>query len=479
MMTALARLLRFSRSLSLRSFLVCCVFNAALTALLLSCTDPGLCYEPEHPHSGGVYISYEWPEGYQFDSLKGDSMQVLAVRLINHNKYGMVVQSLSPNHGRYFYNPPGHVEQWIDSSKLPKPDTMTVVYPGDLTLVTDTTEAHDGIIGPDRPQPNPEPEDSTDVEEEIPLTPYNTEVDHFKLGNGTYKFFTMPTDTSEVMYTNILDYLAAPGDGMQATDVRVMYRSYAASDSTLRQVGGGTWADYNPAFDFIQPNFKPIMVDSVDYMDVDATHRTMLTFHPRPLTQNIDIYFTIRKDMKDVPFVIDDVWAEISGIPSRAYLFSGHLYLAKTRKMRFNTEFVDANGQPKADTYSDDSVRVHANINVLSIMNAAGPQYATGPGILQLRIRAHAERIDEKGEPVTQYAYLQAKTNLYNDLIRAELITYDPFMQWATKSRDHVVLDLSTYYTIYGTNILNKRQNPGGIDVWVESGNDSDNPLEL
>lgn len=459
-----------------RSILVCCVSNAVLALLFVACTDPGLCHEAEHPHSGGVYISYEWPEGFQLDSLTHDSMQVVAVRLINHSKHGMVVQSLSPNHGRYFYNPPGYVEQWIDSSKLPKPDTTSIFDPGDITVITDPEEAHNGGIGP---EPEPEPEDTTDTEEEVPLTPYNTEVDHFKLGNGTYKFFTMPTDTSEVTYTNIFDYLAAPGDGMQATDVRVAYRSYAASDSTLRQVGGGTWADYNPAFEFIQPNFKPIMVDSVDFMNVNAGYRTMLTFHPRPLTQNIDIYFTIRKDMKDTPFIIDDVWAEISGVPSMAYLFSGHLYLAKTRKMRFNTEFVDANGQPKADTETSDSVRVHANIDVLTIMNAAGPQYATGPGILQLRIRAHAEVPGEDGEPVKRYAYLQAKTNLYNDLMRAKLITYDRDLQWATKSCDHAVLDLSTYYTIFGSAILNKSQNIGGIDVWLETGDDSDQQLEL
>lgn len=463
-----------------RSFLFRCVFHAAIAVLLLlsACTDAGLCYEADHPHSGGVYFSYEWPEGFQLDTLNRDSMQILAIRLINHAKYGMVVQSLSPNHGRYFYNPPSRVEQWIDSSKLPKPDTTTIDSIGYIGVVTEGDEVREGEIGPEIPQPEVEPEPEDTIPEE-PLTPYNTEVDHFKLGNGTYKFFTMPTDTTEVMYTNINDYLAAPGDGMQATDVRVMYRSYAANDSTLRQIGGGAWADYNPAFDYIQPNFGPIMVDSVDFMDVNASRRTMLTFHPRPLTQNIDIYFTIRKDMKDVPFIIDDVWAEISGIPSRAYLFSGHLYLAKTRKMRFNTEFVDANGQPKADTYSDDSVRVHANINVLSIMNAAGPQYATGPGILQLRIRAHAERIGDDGEPVKQYTYLQARTNLYNDLMRAKLITYDPDMQWAVKSRDHAELDLSTFYTIYGSSILNKSENIGGINVWVEAGDESDQQLEL
>ena len=138
-----------------------------------------------------------------------------------------------------------------------------------------------------------------------------------------------------------------------------------------------------------------------------------------------------------------------------------------------------ANGQPKADTETSDSVRVHANIDVLTIMNAAGPQYATGPGILQLRIRAHAEVPGEDGEPVKRYAYLQAKTNLYNDLMRAKLITYDRDLQWAMKSRDHAVLDLSTYYTIFGSSILNKSQNIGGIDVWLETGDESDQQLEL
>jgi hypothetical protein len=63
--------------------------------------------------------------------------------------------------------------------------------------------------------------------------------------------------------------------------------------------------------------------------------------------------------------------------------------------------------------------------------------------------------------------------------MRAKLITYDPNLQWATKSRDHAVLDLSTYYTIFGSAILNKSQNIGGIDVWLETGDDSDQQLEL
>jgi hypothetical protein len=165
------------------------------------------------------------------------------------------------------------------------------------------------------------------------------------------------------------------------------------------------------------------------------------------------------------------VWAEISGIPSKAYLFTGHLYLAKTRKMKFNTEFLDG-----PDDESRDSVRVHAAIDVLSIMNAAGPEYQTGPGFLQLKIKTHAFRRypDGRVDPTPRIRILRAKTNLYHDLMRAQLIKYDEYGQWAVRNGDDRELNISTVYTIYGTNVLDAVNSPSGINVWVETGKDAD-----
>ena len=456
--------------MTLRSFLVRCVSNAALAVLALlfvACTDPGLCHEDTHPHAGGVYFNYDW-SGMENGDLYAnsiDSMQVLAVRVINHNKYGMVVGTRSPGLGHYFYNTPEEVNPYVE------PDTTEVIPPPppidstDIAISTDPENPPPGIIGPD-PDINKDPEPEPEPEPEPPLPADQVLVDHFKLGKGVYKFFTMPIDTSEVTYTNIHNYLSSPGDGMQATDIQVAYRSYHRTDTLLRRMGG-EWTDYNPAFEYIQPEFKQILVDSLDFTDIEQGHETRITFRPHPITQNIDIYLTIKKVYDGVPFVIDTVWAEISGIPSKAYLFSGHLYLAKTRKMQFATEFIDASGQPKADTETSDSVRVHANINVLSIMNAAGPEYQTGPGFLQLRIKAHADRVRDDGRVIRYNAVFQTKTNLYHDLMRAKLIEYDPYMQWARRASDHGVIDVSTLYTIFGTSIMDKKAS--GIDVWVES----------
>ncbi len=458
-----------------RAAAACSVATALLALLLLpvACTDPGLCYEDAHPHEAGVFINYNFPESYQLDPQNSDSMQVLAVRIINHQKRGMLVQALQPNHGRYFYNAPEDVEEWIDPASIPVPEEP-VVDPGTIAIITDPEEVFNGGIGPEDPTPQPVAPPAA------PKTSYEKEVDRFALSKGTYKFFTMSNDTSQIRYSNVGEYLDSPGDGTQASDIRVEYRSYPAGDSRLRKIGGD-WTDYNPAFEFIQPEPRAIIADSLDITEIAEGQRNDVTFNPKPLTQHIDVYLTLKKVADGIPFVIDTVWAEISGIPSRAYLFSGHLYLAKTRKVRFNTEFIDANGNPKLDTTADDSVRVHGAIDVLTIMNPSGPDVMTGPGFLQLKIKAHARRTRDDGTVYERHVVMQSKTNLYKDLMDANgnprLITYDPNWQWAVKSCDNAVLDISTEFIVYGTSILDKVYNPGGIDLWVESG--SDEELEL
>ena len=451
--------------MTLRSFLVRCVSNAVLALLFVACTDPGLCYEPDHPHTGkGVYINYEWEEGEKPAYI--DSMSVLAVRLINHRKYGMVV-SVDSLRGRFFYNAPPKLEAWVDPSIVPPPppekETETDIVIGDGE---DPHEVDDNTPEPGY-EPEPQPETYEDATSVI--------VDHFVLSDGTYKFFTMNVDTTEVSYTNIGEYLDSPGDGLQASGINMAYRTYEHGDSALIDITGD-WVDFNPAFPYIQTEFPAIYIDSLEMEDVATNTAKTVTFHPRQLTQQIDLNWVIRKDISEIPFVIDSVKAEISGIPSRTGLFSGHLYLAKTYKMLFNAEVVDANGQPYEDTYHDDSTHVHARINVLSIVNNKGDDYQTGPGFLQILAYCHAiDPADGRERTRT----LQAIVNMHRELNKAQLIWYDPRGQYATKSCDAATIDLIHRFKIGGRSIISSMvgSEHGGIDVWVES--DEGHDLEL
>lgn len=451
--------------MTLRSILVCCVSNAVLALLFVACTDPGLCYEPDHPHTGkGVYINYEWEEGEKPAYI--DSMSVLAVRLINHRKYGMVV-SVDSLRGRFFYNAPPKLVAWVDPSVVPPPppekETESDIVIGDGE---DPHEVDDNTPEPGY-EPEPQPETYEDATSVI--------VDHFVLSDGTYKFFTMNVDTTEVSYTNIGEYLDSPGDGLQASGINMAYRTYEHGDSALIDITGD-WVDFNPAFPYIQTEFPAIYIDSLEMEDVASNTAKTVTFHPRQLTQQIDLNWVIRKDNSEIPFVIDSVKAEISGIPSRAGLFSGHLYLAKTYKMLFDAEVVDANGQLYEDTYHDDSTHVHARINVLSIVNNKGDDYQTGPGFLQILAYCHAiDPADGRERTRT----LQAIVNMHRELNKAQLIWYDPRGQYATKSCDAATIDLIHHFKIGGRSIISSMvgSEHGGIDVWVES--DEGHDLEL
>lgn len=433
---------------------------------VVSCTDPGLCYEPNHPHTSheGISVNYEWPDGEKPAYI--DSMSVLAVRIINHRKYGMV-WSVDSLRGRFFFNAPPKVDPWVDPyapepEPEPEPDPEISIIIGDddeHEVDSTSTDPHGST-----PPPVIEPDDV-----------YAVQTDHFVLNDGVYKFFTMDFDTTEVRYNNIHRYLEAPGDGLQSDSIYMQYRTYQHGDSLLVD-NTGEWTDFNPAFPYIQSNFEALYMDTLDLEDIVMGQHKEITFHPKRLTQQIDLNWVIHKDISEVPFVIDSVKAEISGIPSRTGLFNGHLYLAHTNKMLFDAEIVARDGGLMPDDNREDSVIVHARINVLSIVNNKGDDYQTGPGFLQVIAYCHATDPDDGR---IRYRTLSGIANLYRELNEADLIWYDPEGQYAIKNKEEAVINVKHKFRIGGKSIVSSLSGSGsgGIDVWVES--DDSHDLEL
>jgi len=448
-----------------------CLFSFAavlFVSLLLfaACTDPGLCYEETHPHTSheGISVNYLWPDGEKPAYI--DSMSVLAVRIINHRKYGMV-WSVDSLRGRYFFNAPPKVDPWVDPN-APEPEPEPEPDPDITIIVNDEDENEVDSLTPDPHGTTPPP-----VVE--PDNMYAVQTDHFVLTDGVYKFFTMDSDTTEVRYTNINEYMEAPGDGLQAGDIALQYRTYHRGDSLLVNTAGD-WTDFNPAFPYIQSNSQPMYMDTLDLENISMGHAREILFHPKRITQQIDLNWVIRKDISKVPFVIDSVKAEISGIPSRTRLFNGHLYLAQTNKMLFDTEIVARDGGLMPDNEREDSVIVHARINVLSIVNNKGEDYQTGPGFLQVIAFCHATD-PEDGR--VRYRTLQGIANMHRELKEADLIWYDPDGQYAVKNKDEAIINLQHKFRIGGQSIISGigDSGAGGIDVWVES--DEGHDLEL
>ena len=298
----------------------------------------------------------------------------------------------------------------------------------------------------------------------------DTETDVFKIRQGDYKFVAVSGDKNAQDLSDIYEFI---DNKKVLRDVYVNYYDYDKNDPLLQSKLAG-WTDYNQYARYIQPGISPIIYDTVSIVKVNVGQKVHCKFKPKGVTQNIDIYFNIDKNVSSQPFVIDSVWAEVSGVPRSISLANGWLDITHTAKMMFRTELLAADGtQMEADTYDNSRVRCHGNIDVTSIVNVQkleGEDDATvkskifGPGIMQVIIFTHSQKLNSEGKPVTKK--IQGLINLYNTLSKAKLIKISEDGRYATRSSAHATLNINAQMTIDGSSIVESPDDTGGIDRW-------------
>lgn len=433
----------------------------ALTAVLFfhNCTDTELCEEESttsHSHLSAVTFDYIWDENNQ-----PDSMAIFAVRIVNLWKCGIKIDTHPYNQhlcGLYFH-PTDQFYKSFYAEDVLNSFRKNPINKGtgeddvpDINISTDPEDPNNGIIDPNQPI------DSLLVKPQVKDTLHT-----FPLKQGEYKIITFNMDSVDVVFEKAYDYIKAEGHDVQLTDITVKYKTYPKESLTLPSIVSD-WVDYNPGFNYIHSNSNPVYYDSVELTKIEKNTIKQYTFHPHRITQNIDIYFDIKKDRSLTDFVIDTVIGEISGIPSSVQLTTGHLKLSKTNKMMFNTELVNENGAPiGSDSYQSDQVRIHGNIDVLSIVHSDSQNDITGPGIMQVIIVVTA-RDAITGE--LRHKRIQGKINLYNTLIEADLFGISDNGKYAYAKKRHAVLDIHTGITIDANHMTNSSSETGGLDEW-------------
>ena len=479
-----------------------------LLALLFACTKTELCEEGDHPHRAGVRFAYDWStvnsdprvsfHGTMPSTEKDTVMLTIVKRIIGTEITGCVFNVIK-NKGYYLTNAPAAPVLPTDdgstddsaSGGSPAGDDDT----DDTTPTTDGddsgTPATDGDGGTDGdPASGGSPAgdgDGTDTgtdggtdsgsggasaragETPVPATAQEVfDVDLFKIRPGTFKMVTVNRDTTEFDYTELLRYLEyGVEDGTTLHELCMEYKRYGYGSPKLRhQVPG--WADYNiygGADNFLQPDLPPIYYDSIAPCDIDRNSEQVFTFKPIQLTQNIDIRFHIRKEghagKGDAPsFAIENVYAEISGIPYRLNLSSDVFDIKNTAKMRFTCKLENGNGNEITDALDNNYLLCHGNIDVLSLVNAPNDEVTTGPGILQLMIKVKDRQ-----------KMLRARVNLYYAIDRAKLYKATEDGKWAVRRKDHGVLEIDTDLIINDDATITQDED-GGLDKWVEVGRD-------
>lgn len=367
-----------------------------------ACTDAGLCYNDIHPHGAGVKFVFDWGD----QTRRPDTMGVVAYRVVNMWKKMMAVNSTT------FM---GHD---FDSTQL-------------NALMTRAAE----------PQPG--------------------DKEQFNIRQGEYKFITFSLDTTEVKLNEVAEFVKSDAGGKRLQDINIEYRQYKKGDPRLKRTIPG-WTDYNTYTQYIQPDIQPLYYDTLGIVKAGLDEQLTCTFHPKPVTQNADIYFSIKKDVSEYPFVIDSVWVELSGVPRTINLSNGHLDITRTGKMMFPMNISNPKAGGGADTDVNDSLRCHYNIDVTGIVNAPNDSVTYGPGIMQVVIYTHAMHNGVKLRKM-----MQGKINLYHTIEEAKPILITPDGQYALRNGEHVVLDINALLLIDGKNIIKYDDGNQGLDRWI------------
>ena len=438
-----------------------------MLTLCLSCTDAELCYQPNHPHRADAKFSFDWGSYQEIP----DSMLVICNRVVNLWKAAAVVNSQT-NIGHFIFNAPR-----VPAEETPAPPT-------------EGEETDTPTEGEETDTPAPATRAATS----------SPESDRFSLPVGTYKFLTISCDTTELDYTNVYKFLN-DNTGMVLQDVDVSYKTYGIRDKGYRGFRPGWEDNNNYGARYMQPDVYPLFYDTIAPRDLNLGETMRCHFTPNALTQNIDVYLTIKKKSENNHFTIDSVQAELAGIPISLNLSTGYLDITKTAKLPFRMDryvdgqklevVKDSEGKivSSGDTHESTEIECHGNIDCTGIVYNADPEALSGPGIMQLAIYLTIEKkipiyqrdqngdlvLDDNGQLIIigyntmrSAKMIQGKINLFHTLREADLLDYLAGGRYVKKKVDHAVLRINADVELNADNI--SEESNEGMDSWVSSG---------
>ena len=346
-----------------------------MTAAMISCTKVKFGAPEDMPDSVDISFKFDWQ-----DQTAPDEMCVVMSRIINTVHYGWLV------------DPSGSVKENIN----PVPDTPdtdgsgtdggtgtdgTNTDDGSETGGTDTaggTETGDGNTtegsaseaGPAAEEENtPEAKDEAGTDSDAPAAE-SPETADMNVQNGEYYVMAFNRDISAFTVGGLDEFISDPACSMK--DIRLAARKYTHEEFEAEY--GTEMTDFNPRYEFIR-TIVPVYIE-VKEVQLSPAHPAEITITPAPLTQ--EITFRVRMKIED-GVEIQDVSAEISGLAGSVEIMSGQIDDTETFRSIFKMTEVSANGADRI---------YEGKLLTFGLFPSKDLAFITGPGILQLSIRA-------------------------------------------------------------------------------------------
>lgn len=354
------------------------VMAVICTISLFSCVRVDFCAEDQHPHMGNLKVTYHWPED---GNEHPDSMLLLINRIVNTRRIGYVTHRETSIGGRYRFGKVYHNEGIIDNDALDK--EPLIVSAGEYQIFAFNSD----MRGRD--------------------------------GKTIYRLDSLNEYSCEKHSTSV--------------GIRDLGISYIGRDLSSLNSYDTDWEEaFNNYSKYIDPETPPVYramnlhnEETQEYtVNIHTNDDVEVHLYPQKITQDITFSFPIYTD-KEVK--INDIIAEISGIPRKMMVYTGAIVADTTYKMLFKIG-IDHENTKKATLKMEENGYVVdkeftqteclGDISVIGLLANQDPKHRTGAGILVLRIYAQTTNDDGEIKTKTQ----TVKINLYNTIRKANLL---------------------------------------------------------
>lgn len=279
--------------------------------------------------------------------------------------------------------------------------------------------------------------------------------------SGEYKFIAVQADHDTYDLSGVDSCMQLIEEAGRVQDKYVSYTLFNKEQITEF---ANDWEDHNSYSQFIQPDVKPFFFDTLSVIKID-NGINVIRFTPKPITQNIDVIFNIKKDLSIIPFVIDSVYAELGGVPVTFSIANHFIETEKTAKILFPMSLTSESGTIIQDSQDNIYLRCFGNIDVSTVINCKDSKTATGPGILQVIL--YTTGIDDG---VKKKRRMQGKINLYYTLLDSNLTTWAEDCEHIVRNGEHAQIIIDVDLNVNAQGIINGKDGEG-IDRWLNSDN--------
>lgn len=431
------------------------IYKVLFASLLLAgCTEVELCDENTHPHVvEGFSVSYNWGGTEISDNEKPDKLYFVATRILNTRH--LVFET--DKDGKF----------WVEKSETDEPSEVT---PPETSGDISQTRSGDEVVTP--PADNTEPNGAYQSDIQLPggeyfmmafTNPAFPKVKEKQRGEDGKVLkdedgndIVLDVEDKRVELINLEEFRA--DEAIPVKQVKMRHRSIDQKDVSKELVNNRKWSDLNRGIGYVWDAGKKLFVARCDYLELDAGKTYAQGFNFAPLTQHIDIRFTVQlvedeEGKKLTKEDIQEIYVEMAGIAPEVSISTGVLNIEELKRTIVQvTDIQDS--QTTEDGKSTVTLSCKASFEVFGLVGSVDSYTISGPGVCCIVLYAKTD---------TDVRAIHAKSNLSKQIKDQGITAETGQVNERKKVKDQAELKIDTPFRIVG---LNPEMGSDGVVGW-------------